>query len=125
MGAPPRTAAAEAPLPRCSTTRDNCSSGRPRNRAVSPATCAWLIPCAPYRRMPRRSATSRSTAYVAAAAGSPAKNAVSKTATCRTSGNAARVARIPARAGGLCKGANATSSPIPRSTSSSTNVGSV
>ena len=75
--------------------------------------------------MPSRSAVVRSRAYVAAEAGSPAKNAVSKTATWGTSGKASRARRMPSTAGGLCRGARWTRSSMRRTTASSTSTGAV
>ena len=123
-GRPPRIAAAEAPLPRCSTIRRSSSAVRPRNagrlaRDVLVAGAVHAVATDAGSRRPR----SRSRAYVAAAAGRPAKNAVSKTATCGTSGKASRAAGCPSSAGGLCRGASWTSSSMPATTSSSTSVG--
>ena len=50
---PPATAAALAPLPRCSETSLSASRGRPRISAARSVTKSWLVPWKPYRRMRR------------------------------------------------------------------------
>ncbi|MEH3077935.1 MAG: hypothetical protein PGN11_14915 [Quadrisphaera sp.] len=122
---PPCTAVTETPLPTWATTRSAPSTGTPRKFAARLVTTCTLVPWKPYLRRPYRRATSASTAYVAARAGMVAWKAVSNTATCGTSGSARLRAEMAASCGGLCSGARAESSSMPRSTSSSTTVGSV
>ncbi|SHX39952.1 Uncharacterised protein [Mycobacteroides abscessus subsp. abscessus] len=61
---------------------------------------------------------------MAAAGGRPKKNAVSKTATCGTSGSRRRATSMPCTPAGLCSGAREDSSAICATTASSSTVGS-
>ncbi len=76
-------------------------------------------------RSPNRCRHAAGTAYVYAAGGSVAWNAVSKQATWGMPPSAAAVAVIPARARGWCNGASEVRAPIPARTSSFTSVASV
>ena len=73
---PSRTAASEAPAPRWHDTT--------REAAARREAWAWERPWKPKRRRPKRSRHARGSAYVVAAAGSVAWNAVSKQATAGT-----------------------------------------
>ena len=48
---PPRTAQAEAPLPRCSVTRSTESTGLPSTSAAFAVTYLCEVPWKPYRRI--------------------------------------------------------------------------
>ena len=48
---PPRTAQADAPLPRCSVTRSTESTGLPRTSAAFAVTYWCDVPWKPYRRI--------------------------------------------------------------------------
>jgi hypothetical protein len=119
---PPATAVALAPLPRCSTIVLISATGRPSSSAVRRETNWCEVPWKPYLRIPNRLARSASMAYVAAASGSVAWKAVSKTATCGASGTSSLATSIPVRFGGLCSGASGISSLIAAVTASSMSV---
>jgi hypothetical protein len=87
---PPETAASDAPAPRCAVTVRSSVSGRPSSSAARCDAYAWESPWNPYRRSGHFSRHSRGIAYVDAAGGSVAWNAVSKQATWGTSGSASR-----------------------------------
>ena len=121
---PPTIAEADAPLPRCSTIWLQRPTGRPRNsRGLLADVLVGGAVEAVAADLACAAATSRSIAYVAAAAGRSWKNAVSNTATCGTSGSALRATSMPAARAG-CAAAPAERAPRSwRSRSSSTTVG--
>ena len=84
---PSRTAHSDAPAPRWHVTIRNSASGRPRRSAAVRDAYACDRPWKPNRCTGQWSRHSLGSAYVFAAAGIVAWNAVSKQATCGTSGS--------------------------------------
>src|SRR5665647_2383676 len=116
---PPRIAEMDAPLPRWQTIWSTSSYGRSSSSATRSDTYLWLVPWKPYLRIEYVFARRASIAYVYASAGRVEKNAVSKIATCGTSGSAAIAASMPAIPGGLSSGASGDNSTSFAITSSS------
>ena len=121
---PPSTAASDAPAPRWQVTRRSSTSGLQATRRRD-AAYVQRRPWNPYRRRLQRLRHSRGRAYVAAACGKWAWNAVSKHATAGTFGSARPTAWRAASDFGWWSGARSIRSRSRWRTCSSTTTGSL